>query len=163
MMPRLPRGLHRYAGATGGNPALWRPGWRGTGRQPIRRVRIEAFTRRIQSVPLTGGQAQATVTAAGAAQCSTGPAGLGTVWYPAQATISTTTGAADNSTCQIFLGALGVNNLLVGQSYAGGGDTVALAVPSMTPGDLLIAVWAGGNPGDHATMNVVGTMDALSW
>jgi hypothetical protein len=131
--------------------------------RPIRRVAITAYNRRVQGIPLTGGQAQGAISSKGVATVSIGPAGLGTVWYPAQATISTTTGATDTSTCQIYLGAQGVPNLLVGQSYAGGGDTVALAVPAMAVGQLLIAVWSGGNSGDKATINILGTMDALTW
>jgi hypothetical protein len=160
---RVPRGLHVPAAASWGAKLRWGPGLAGSGMRPVRRVAITAYTRRVQGIPLTGGQAQGTVSAAGSATVSVGPAGLGTVWYPAQATISTTTGATDSSTCQVYLGAQGVANLLAGQSYAGGGDTVALAVPAMTTGQLLIAVWTGGNSGDKATINILGTMDALTW
>lgn len=163
MSARRPRGLHTLAPSSWGAFLGWRPGLAGSGMQPIRRVPIGAYSQRVTGIILTGGQAQATVGGAGTATASIGPQGLGTVWYPAQATISTTTGAADNSTCAIYLGAIGAPNLLVGQSYAGGGDTVALAVPSLTPGGLLIAVWAGGHPGDAATINIVGTMDVISW
>jgi len=34
-----------------------------------------------------------------------------------------------------------------------------LAVPMMQPGDLLIAVWTGGNPGDWASMAVIGDQE----
>jgi hypothetical protein len=123
----------------------------------------ELFRVPVRGVPLTGGQVQGVIGSGGAATISVGPQGLGTIWYPQQATISTTTGAADASTCQIFLGALGVLTLLAGQSYAGGGDTIALAVPALTPGQLLIAVWAGGHHGDKCTVNIIGTMDALAY
>jgi hypothetical protein len=91
-----------------------------------------------------------------------GPQALGTVWYPQAATISTTTGITDSSTANIFLGATNVNNLLVGASQQAGADTVGLSVPAITPGGLLIAVWTGGHHGDLATINIIGTMDALS-
>ena len=120
-----------------------------------------AFTQPVTGIPLTGGQAQTTVGAGGTAQVSVGPVGLGVTWYPAQANISTTTGALDTSTCSVYIGSIAVANLQGGQSYAGGGDTVALSVPSMTQGDLLIAVWSQANPGDLATLNIIGTMDAL--
>jgi hypothetical protein len=162
MMVRLPRGFHPQASTGQGSSSRWRPGWRGTGQQPIRRVPITSYTRVIPNVPLTGGQVQGTVSGAGTVTVQIGPHGLGNVWYPAAAVISTTTGANDNSTCMVFLGAQGVNNSLVGQSYAGGGDTIGLSVPSMTPGDLLICTWAGGSPGDTAYLNIVGTMDALT-
>ena len=162
-MPRRPSGLHFSAPASWGGKLSWRPGLAGSGMRPVRRVPITYYTRRVQGIPLTGGQAQGTISSKGVATVQVGPAGLGTTWYPAQATISTTTGAADTSTCQIYLGAKNVPNLLVGQSYAGGGDTVALAVPAMAVGQLLIAVWSGGNSGDKATINILGTMDALTW
>jgi hypothetical protein len=152
-MPRLPAWGHRPAGTS---PV------RGVRYRPITRVPVTRFRRVLPGVPLTGGQAQSTIGADGTGTVSVTPQGLGTVWYPNAATISTTTGAADTSTCQVFLGAIGVSNLLVGQSYAGGGDTVALAVPALTPGALLIAQWSGGNPGDVCSVNVLGTMDALT-
>jgi hypothetical protein len=63
----------------------------------------------------------------------------------------------------VYLGAIAAQNLQGGQSYAGGGDTVALSVPSMSPGQLLIAVWSGAIPGAIAAMNIIGTMDALAY
>jgi len=141
----------------------WGPGFRGSGVTPARSVPIGSYTGRHRGLTLTGGQVQGRIAADGTATIRVGPQGLGNVWYPAQATISTTTGANDVSTCKIFLGSIGVSNNMVGQSYAGGGDTVALAVPPLSPGELLIAVWAAGTPGDICTMNIIGTMDALTW
>jgi hypothetical protein len=93
---------------------------------------------------------------------SVGPQGLGNVWYPAQATISTTSGVNDNSLFSLYLGPAGVPVTLVGQAFPGGTGTLAVAVPSMTPGQYLIGVWTGGNPGDLASINVIGTMDCLA-
>src|SRR5580692_8862853 len=141
-MVRKPRGMHSPAGTNRGSILQWRPGLAGSGMQRTRQVPVTAFAQRISGIQLTGGQAQGKISAAGTATVSIGPAGLGRIWYPAQATISTTTGTADNSTCLIYLGAKGVPNLQVGQSYAAGADTVALAVPAMAVGQLLIAVWS---------------------
>ena len=150
-----------------------RPAWihplAATGRQrglvafPARRVPIEHFVRQISGVPLTGGQAQTVVNGAGVATCRVGPQGLGTVWYPSQCTVSTSTGAADASTVAVYLGSQAQQNLQGGQSYAGGGDTIGLSVVSMTPGDLLIAVWSGAVSGATAVINVLGTMDAIAY
>jgi hypothetical protein len=108
-------------------------------------------------VPIHGeGTGQAVVSGAGAATVIVNPQGVGTHWYPVKADISTTSGAADASTCQLFLGAQSVQTQIGGQSYAGGGDTFGLGGHVLTPGDLLIAVWAGGNPGDIATLRVTG-------
>jgi hypothetical protein len=141
----------------------WGPGYRGSGMRPGVQVPVSAYQARLTGLPLTGGQAQGIISAQGAATLRAGPQGLGNVWYPAQATISTTTGAADTSTCAIFLGSIGLATNLVGQSYAGGGDTVALAVPPLVPGYFLIAVWSGGHSGDQCAFNLIGTMDALKW
>jgi hypothetical protein len=92
------------------------------------------------------------------------PQGLGTVWYPVQVTASTTTGLTplgDNSVCNIYLGPAVIPNTLVGTVYNGNG-TAALAIPNMSPGQSLVAVWAGANSGDTAAVNVTGTMDALT-
>jgi hypothetical protein len=63
----------------------------------------------------------------------------------------------------VYIGSQAQQNLQGGQSYAGGGDVVALSVQSMSPGDLLIAVWSGAVPGAIAAMNITGTMDALAY
>lgn len=107
------------------------------------------------------GAAGAPATTPGLAKISVGPQGLGNVWYPAQATVSTTSGVNDNSTCQIFLGPAGIPITLVATIFPGGVGTAALAVPSMTPGQYLIAQWTGGNAGDVASLNVIGTMDSI--
>jgi hypothetical protein len=90
-----------------------------------------------------------------------GPQGLGTTWYPAQATLSTTTGSLDTSTCQVYLGISGVPTNLVATVYSGNG-IIALAVPPMQPGDFLIFTWTNGHAGDTAAFNIIGTQDALT-
>jgi hypothetical protein len=152
--PSYPRGA-KPAGVTGSQQR------RGLVRQPIRRVQITRYARKLTGTPLTGGQKTATVNALGSATISIGPQGLGNIWYPVQCTISTSIGAADLSTCAVYLGSQAQQNLQGGQSYAGGGDVVSLSVQSMSPGDLLIAVWTGGTPGSIAAVNVTGTMDSL--
>jgi hypothetical protein len=92
---------------------------------------------------------------------SVGPQGLGNVWYPAQAVIGTTSGINDNSVCNAYLGVAGVPTTLVGTAYPGGSGTIALAVPPLSPGEYLIFEWTGGNPGDVASVNVLGTMDTI--
>ncbi len=166
-MVSFPPSWRHYSGrAVGGRGpdvnklTAWRVGVGGTGQRRIRTVPQQAFTRALTGVPLTGGQAQTTISGAGTATVAVGPQGLGNVWFPAQANISTSTGAADNSTCSVYLGSIAAANLQGGQSYAGGGDTVGLAVPSMSPGQLLIAVWSGAVPGALATLNIIGTMDS---
>lgn len=99
---------------------------------------------------------------AGEGIVTVGPQGLGTIWYPTQVTISTTSGLNDNSTFNVYMGPNGVPNVLVGTLFPGGSGTVPLAVPSMSPGQYLIGIWTGGKAGDICSMNVLGTMDALT-
>jgi hypothetical protein len=270
MSARIPRSwasyFHPQGAGRGGSQLNFRPGYRGTGMQPIRSVPIGAYTQKATGVPLTGGQNQAiipgipagsgsitspgafaaiiriiipvagtytvhwTVSLAGTlsagdannfhldqngilvaasvnpaaagtyvqtpavitaaagdeievfavaagttgsvygavipAQASpltltAGPQGLGTIWYPAQVTLSTTTGVLDTSTALCYLGSQGVPITLVASVFSGNG-TVALAIPSMSPGQVLIVTWTNGHPGDTAAFNIVGTMDALT-
>jgi len=92
---------------------------------------------------------------------SVGPQGLGTTWYPAQVTLSTTTGALDTSTALVYLGIGGVPTMLVATVFSGNG-TAAVAIPSMQPGEFIIVTWANGHVGDTASFNVIGTQDALT-
>jgi hypothetical protein len=163
-MVRFPPGwgkaFHPQA-SRGPNGLAYRPGWQGTGRQPITATPIGAYTGKITGVPLTGGQAQALVPGSGVLQLSVGPNGLGTIWYPVQVTLSTTTGPLDTSTALVYLGPLISPTTLVGTVYSGNG-TVALAIPSMSPGQFLVVQWTGAKSGDTAAANIIGTMDALT-
>jgi len=145
--PRRPRGM--------AIPAQSLPNTGGVSyRIPV--IPIERY-RPLVRVPIHGeGTGQAVVDGTGAATVRVSPQGLGTHWYPVKADISTTSGVNDASTCQLFLGAQSVQTQIGGTSYAGGGDTFGLAGHVLTPGDLLIAVWAGGKPGDIATLRVTG-------
>jgi hypothetical protein len=110
---------------------------------------------------LTNGTGQATV-AAGTATIRLGPQGLGTIWYPQAAAIATTSGAVDASTCTIYLGAQAVLPQIVGQSYAGGGDSIGLTSPPLTPGQFLIAVWVSAHNTDQATLVIYGDQVVLT-
>lgn len=160
-MVRLPRGwvLHPQAARPPGK-LRWGPGWRGTGKQPMRRVPVGAYAGRITGVPLTGGQAQGIVSG-GKLTLTVGPQGLANVWHPAQVTLSTTTGVLDTSTALVYLGSQGVPITLVASVFSGNG-TVALAIPSMSPGQVLIVQWSNAHNGDTAALNIIGTMEALT-
>ena len=163
-MVRFPAGWGRAfhpQASRGPNGLAYRPGWRGSGMQPTVATPIGAYTGKITGVPLTGGQVQAAVPGSGSLRLSVGPSGLGTVWYPVQVTLSTTTGPLDTSTALVYLGPLISPTTLVGTVYSGNG-TVALAIPDMSPGQTLIISWTGAKSGDTAAANVIGTMDALT-
>lgn len=160
--PRSWRGLaHAQAARPASSQLVYRPGWRGSGQQPIRRVPVASYTSKVSGVPLNGGQAQGVIPAGGKLTLSVGPSGLGTVWYAAQVTISTTTGALDTSTAQIYLGPAITPTNLVASIFSGNG-TAAIAIPPLMPGQTLICQWTNGHPGDTAAFNVIGTQDALS-
>lgn len=93
-------------------------------------------------------------------QLQVGPQGLATTWYPAQVTLSTTTGVLDTSTALIYLGPAVTPATQVGQVFTGNG-TAALAIPAMQPGQTIIVQWVNGHGADTAAMNVIGTMDAI--
>lgn len=135
--------------------------WRFIKRTIVPPVPIGRYTSRASGVPLTGGQAQGAMSDAGALTLSVGPQGLGAIWYPAQVTLSTGAGPLDSATALVYAGIGGVPVQLVATVYTGNG-TVALAVPPMQPGELIIVAWTGGSPGETAALNVVGTMDALT-
>jgi len=163
-MVRFPRGwghaAHPPAAGRQGGKLAWMPGYSGAGAQRIRATPIGRYSPSISGVPLTGGQALGTVPGSGTITLSVGPQGLGTVWYPVQVTLSTTTGVLDTSTATLWLGSGQVPNAQVGQVYSGNG-VAALAIPDMTPGQTLIVTWTGAKPGDTAALNIIGTMDAL--
>lgn len=138
----------------------WRHPFGGTASWRIPSTPIERY-RPLLRTPLVGAVGQAAVSGAGAATVTIGPQGLGTRWYPVQAVITTSSGAADASTCQLFIGTVALANLIGGTSYAGGGDTIGLAGADLQPGDYLIAVWAGGHPGDNATLRLTGSQIAM--
>jgi hypothetical protein len=161
---RIPSWIHPQAAGRTLDKLQLRPGFPpGSGARRIIVVPQQRFVQPVTGVTLNGGQAQITVNGSGAATLKVGPQGLGVTWYPSSVIISTSTGAADSSTAACYIGAIAAQNLQGGQSYAGGGDTIGLSVVSMSPGDLLIVVWAGAVPGATAVMNVVGTQDVLAY
>lgn len=151
-MPRWPAGLHRYAGSGYARGGLARA---------IPRPGMETYVMTVRA-DLTDNQRQTTVNGAGAALIQVGPQGRGTRWYLTQANVATTTGPLDTSTVALYLGAQIQGNLLGGTSYAGGQDTIGLNVRPLTPGDLISCVWAGGHPGDTASITFYGEQDVLA-
>jgi hypothetical protein len=109
------------------------------------------------------GVGQTLVSGSGAATVRVGPSGLGTLWYPQQAVLSTSSGVNDSSTAIAYLGPSGVvpaNTIF--QSFSAGNDVQGIAVPVMQPGDFITCVWSGGHPGDVATLRIIGGLTALT-
>ena len=105
--------------------------------------------------------ASGVMPASGKLTLQIGPQGIGTRWYPAQATVSTTLGAVDTSTVSVYAGTLGVPNIQAAQSYAGGGDSAGFNSIVICPGQYIIAMWTGGTAGTTATIVVNGTQSSL--
>ncbi len=116
---------------------------------------------RLERKAISDGTAQATVNGAGTATVRVGPVHWGETWYPASADIATTSGVDDSSTCAFYLGVISAATQIGGQSYAGGGDTMAWSARPVQFGEQVYAVWSGGNPGDIATMRVTGDADVI--
>ena len=108
------------------------------------------------------GVGSSVVNGAGVAIVQVGPSGLGTLWFPQQAVLSTMTGVTDSSTAIGYLGPPGeVQANILFQSYQAGADTQGVAIPVMQPGDFISVVWSGGHPGDQATVRIIGSLQAL--
>jgi hypothetical protein len=122
-------------------------------------VGVEQYTQRIRMPLQVPGYA---VVVGGTATVTLGPQGVGGVWYPQSVGIATTTGAADSSTCALYVGPLSALSQIGSQSYAGGGDSIGLAVPTLYPGSFLVAVWSGAHNGDQAALTVYGQQDTLN-
>jgi hypothetical protein len=161
MPPRLPRTRRALS------PTRPRRDWYKTLNAPgftLRRpatIGMEAYTAHRSGVPLAGGEAQGFISGAGTLTLQVGPQGAGTVWYPASVTTFTTSGVLDASTCLIYMGAAGTPVNLMGTLFPGGAGVLAVALPPLTVGTFVIAVFTGGKPGDVAAINITGTMDYL--
>ena len=135
---------------------------RGFAQRRIRSAPVELYTRTV-TVPISGAQATGKVPASGTLSLEVGPAGLGTVWFPAAAVISTSVGVADPATCSVYVGAISDPTALQGTlPYQGGAGVISLAVPQITPGMYVLAVWTGATVGSLATLNVTGTAQMLT-
>jgi len=91
-----------------------------------------------------------------------GPQGLGTVWYPAAVTVSTTSGVNDNSVANVYAGPayLLTPTQLLGTIPNGGAGVLSAAVPPLPVGWYLTVIWTGANLGDVAAVNITGSKDA---
>lgn len=150
--------------AAGGWPRGWVvPAGSHVDRRVLPRSIPHAAFARLGEVPIGPyGFAQGTV-AGGTVTVSIGPAGAGTSWELAQASIATTSGATDTSTCALFIQPAGTpnQNWQAGFSYSGGSDQIGLAGYKMVPGERLYAVWSSAKNGDVASLIVSGLMRAL--
>lgn len=146
---RLPASYHQRAG-----------GWLAAPRTTIAirpaAVPIHHYRTRHRGPIRSDGTGQGVISAGGAATVQVGPQGLGTIWELQQAVVTTSTGPNDASLVTLYAGSIAIANMIGGQSYAGGGDTIGLAGLQLQTGEFLIAVWQGGHTGDAATIRLSG-------
>jgi hypothetical protein len=105
--------------------------------------------------------AQTTVSGGGTATVSVGPAGTGNKWYPQLAVISTTSGSGNGGTAYIYGGFVSQSTIISGGGLDGGGSSTGLAIPWMTPGDLIVVQWTGARAGDIAQLTIYGEQETL--
>lgn len=79
-------------------------------------------------------------------------------WEVRQCRVRTTTGPVDSSQAMIYQTAI-VDHRQIAETAQGGGDSMSFAM-HLRPGDTIIALWSGGNPGDTATMTIYGVVHA---
>jgi hypothetical protein len=150
------------------NPQSPQPAYPGAGRGrggmhplPLRTAPPELYKFITPSLQIQNAQAQGVMGTGGTLTLSVGPTGMGTVWYPASAAVATSLGTADTSTCDIYIGPVNTPVAIQGIIPSGNG-VLALAIPAMTPGTYVVAVWTGGKSGTTCYLNVTGVLTSLS-
>lgn len=133
---------------------VWERPWRN---QRPRPVPLEHYTRTWRA-ELDMSQA-VVLNSAGGGFVQLAPDGM-TAWKVTHAQVATTTGPTDQSQAFLYRSAVFPHRLL-GQTAQGGGDTLSFEAV-LRPGDTLVCLWQGGNPGDVATLNITGTVTARS-
>jgi len=124
---------------------------------------VTDYTRRVDGLAIVGGQILGVIPANGAFRGQVGPAGLGTLWYPASVTVDTSVSPFDtNSAVNVYVGPSLQPTTLIGSIPLGGTGVVALALPSLSPGLYIIVDWSGATVGSTVSANVVGTMSSLT-
>ena len=135
-------------------------GWRAAPRTNVAirpaAVPIHHYRTRHRGPIRSDGTGQGVIGAGGTVSVQVGPQGLGTIWELQQASFTTTTGPNDSSLVTLYAGPISIANMIGGQSYSGGGDTVGLTGLQIQTGEFLIAVWTAGHPGDAATIRLSG-------
>lgn len=102
--------------------------------------------------------AVATFSAAGTATASIGPRNQREVWSPAVASVSASTNVKE-AACKIYCGQDATQPNFVDGTLSGstGDSTGHIAGQTVRAGDQVFAVWAGGDAGAQARLNVTGT------
>lgn len=89
-----------------------------------------------------------------------GPVSPGETWYPGVVSVSTQeTAVTSEAQAKIYCGPLAATPYYVDGTLSGstGDSTSNVAGQVLQPGRYIWAVWAGGDPGATAVMNIQGT------
>jgi hypothetical protein len=93
----------------------------------------------------------------GNGQAALGPTLPGTSWQVSTVAVSVSTNA-NEAQCNLYVGLAAQPGQLIGATSTGStGDSDDLGGQNIWPGQQLIAVWQGGDPGATATVSVYGT------
>lgn len=113
------------------------------------------MTTTVQIVPGIG---QVQLDGSGNGTAKVGPVGAREVWSPSSAAVSVATNAAE-AACKIYVGDSPIPGNFVDGTLSGstGDSTDRVAGSQVALGSWVWAVWAGGDPGAIATLNVSGT------
>lgn len=100
--------------------------------------------------------AQVTLDSHGNGTASCGPGLPGVSWQPSSVAVSVST-AVSEAACSVYLGLTAQAGSLLGATQTGSSGDSTDCSAKVWPGQELIAVWTGGDPGAIATMSVFGT------
>jgi hypothetical protein len=110
-------------------------------------------------VPIRGASSSVVLNASGNGTAKVGPISARETWYPANAHVAANSGSVINEAqCLIYTGtSVGPNNFRDGTLSGSSGDsTDAINHDEVKQGEYIWAVWAGGDTGVTATLNVTG-------
>lgn len=109
------------------------------------------------TVPIRPGTVTVVLSGAGGGTAKIGPTNAREVWSPEVASVSVATNT-NEAQCRLYVGdAPTANNFVDGTLSGSTGDSTDRVSGRPVPlGDFIWAVWAGGDPGSVATLNVTG-------
>jgi hypothetical protein len=114
----------------------------------------------IGPLPLPGGSqtAQTVLDGSGNGQVSLGPQRVKEHWQVSSVGVNVST-MVNEAQCSAFVGVPGgLFGQFYGQTFTGStGDTCGMGEIDLQPGQVVTAVWKGGDPGATAYMSVFGT------
>lgn len=109
-----------------------------------------------RTIPLSA-SANVVLNGSGEGQVTLGPALPGVIWHPSSGSV-TVSSANNVPIFAVYLNAISLPTFR-GGSETGSNDTFTASDETLYPGQELIGVWVGGDPGATATFNVQGTQD----